>query len=159
MTEQWVQVAGFTLEISTHGRVRNTVTKHIRAPQAWKGYYRLRFGGKTHKIHHLVARAFIPNPLGLTEINHKDGCKSNNLVANLEWSTHQGNMQHAFETGLCKPLLGEDNGAAKLTADQVRQIRAKYIPGKVRQVDLGAEFGVSQRMISLIVRNEKWQHV
>lgn len=49
---------------------------------------------------------------------------------------------------------GENNKNHKLTLFQVEEIRRRYIPGKVRQQDLGNEFGVSQRNISVIVRNE-----
>ena len=36
-------------------------------------------------IHRLVAQTFLPNPLNLPQLNHKDECKSNNIVSNLEW--------------------------------------------------------------------------
>jgi len=38
-------------------------------------------------IHRLVAKAFIPNPLGYPVINHRDENPSNNVVSNLEWCT------------------------------------------------------------------------
>ena len=38
-------------------------------------------------VHRLVAEAFIPNPLGLETVNHKDEDKANNSAANLEWMT------------------------------------------------------------------------
>ena len=48
-------------------------------------------------IHTLVAEAFIPNPNNLSEVNHKDYNKENNYVDNLEWCTHNANMQDMFE--------------------------------------------------------------
>lgn len=48
---------------------------------------------------------------------------------------------------------------AKLSADQVRAIRAAYDAGDTRQVDLAAKYGVSQRAISLIVRRETYKDI
>lgn len=50
---------------------------------------------KGFRIHILVAKAFIPNPLNLPQVNHKDYDKRNNNVLNLEWSTGSMNQQHA----------------------------------------------------------------
>lgn len=49
---------------------------------------------KTKSVHQLVAEAFIPNPKGFLEVNHKDENKSNNESSNLEWCTHKYNMNH-----------------------------------------------------------------
>jgi len=48
---------------------------------------------------------------------------------------------------------------AKLSPAQVRQIRRAYSAGGVRQVGLAAKYGVSQRCISLIVRNETYKDI
>ena len=52
--------------------------------------------GKTYNVHRLVAETYIPNPDNLPEVNHKDEDKTNNNVANLEWSTHADNVQHSL---------------------------------------------------------------
>lgn len=46
------------------------------------------------KIHRLVAEAFIPNPNGYKEINHKDENKGNNCVENLEWCSRSYNINY-----------------------------------------------------------------
>jgi hypothetical protein len=48
---------------------------------------------------------------------------------------------------------------AKLSAAQVRAIRTRYTRGGVRQVDLASEYGVSQRVVSLIIRHESYKDI
>lgn len=50
---------------------------------------------QNYYIHRLVANAFICNPLNLSEVNHKDSNRQNNIVSNLEWVSRKGNMEHA----------------------------------------------------------------
>lgn len=58
-----------------------------------------------------------------------------------------------------RSLQGSDNPHSKLTEDQVREIRRLYATGTTTYRKLGSIFGVTHRMIRLIVTGEKWQHV
>jgi hypothetical protein len=50
---------------------------------------------KAFSIHRIVAEAFIPNPDGLPEVNHKDENTFNNAVENLEWCTRRYNIEYS----------------------------------------------------------------
>lgn len=49
-----------------------------------------------HYIHRLVAEAYLPNPEGLPEVNHKDENPKNPWVNNLEWCTHRYNTTYSI---------------------------------------------------------------
>lgn len=90
-----------------------------------------------HHVHRLVALAFIENKNNFSEVNHKDGNKSNNCVSNLEWISRSANAQHALDTGLNKQK-GLSHRGSKLNEEQVRAIRN----AKSSYRDIGRSFGV-----------------
>lgn len=53
---------------------------------------------------------------------------------------------------------GSDRPAAKLTDDQIVEIRHAYAHG-AKQADIGAEYGITQGLVSLIVNGKRWTHV
>lgn len=57
---------------------------------------------ETFRIHRLVASEFLTNPENLPFVNHKDGCKTNNKLDNLEYISPSDNVKHAYDTGLYK---------------------------------------------------------
>jgi hypothetical protein len=57
-----------------------------------------------------------------------------------------------------KVRRGEASRNAKLTEDEIRQIRALYAAGST-QVGLAAQFGVSQATVSRVVLRQGWAHV
>lgn len=98
--EIWKPVQGYEgYEVSSWGRVRNADTNDLLHQEKHeKGYMRVDLN-KDHKRHHmkvhrLVATAFIPNPEGKPQVNHKDGNNRNNSFTNLEWVTDEENKAH-----------------------------------------------------------------
>lgn len=102
-------------EVSNFGRVRSVdrIVESKRGPLKYRGRlistplnddgypaFNFCYAGKNKaaRVHQVVARAFIPNPDKLPEVNHKDEDKTNNHVTNLEWCTREYNMNYG--TGL-----------------------------------------------------------
>lgn len=59
---------------------------------------------KQFRIHRLVAIAYLDNPNNYPEVNHKDECKTNNLVENLEWCTGEYNNSYGIHAISNKPI-------------------------------------------------------
>lgn len=74
-----------------------------------------------HRVHRLVATAFIPNANNYPVVNHKDGDVQNNTVDNLEWCTSQYNTVHAY-----KNLNAGRNIRVKLTNRQTNETLIFY---------------------------------
>ena len=85
--------------ISDDGRLYNIKTHRELQGYLDKDGYRCfttRLDGRnvTYKAHRLVAMEYIPNPNNYPQVNHKNLNKSDNRVDNLEWVTHQQNIEH-----------------------------------------------------------------
>ena len=57
------------------------------------GYWRVALGRNNLKyVHRLMAMAFLPNPDGLTQVDHIDGNRLNLDLANLRWVSQKQNI-------------------------------------------------------------------
>lgn len=86
--------------ISSEGRIKNKAGTVREGYDHSSGYRRICINERDYCVHRLVAQSFLPNFLGLSIVNHKDGNKLNPRLYNLEWVSPSGNVQHAFNTGL-----------------------------------------------------------
>lgn len=153
MNEIWLPVEGYEefYEVSSLGRIRSLDRvfidkcgneKHLtgrilKQNHGTNGYLSVQFSVNDVKqrrmVHRVVAKAFIPNPENLPEVNHKDEDKYNNRIDNLEWcDRHYNNcygtkirrsmskMRHPIEAlkdGIVVATFRSQLDAAKITGN------------------------------------------
>ena len=93
--------------ISDNGEIYNIKKCCYMKPNLGKsGYYRIKLSNngvkKIFLVHRLVAETYLKNEFNKPQVNHINGIKTDNNIKNLEWSTRQENMQHAYKNGLMK---------------------------------------------------------
>lgn len=101
MIERWktVEIAP-AYEVSNLGQIRRkgTTKPMFQRVHPKKGYLEIQLsttdGRKWFRVHRLVALAWVPNPLGLPEVNHKRGDKTNCRASALEWIGRSENEKH-----------------------------------------------------------------
>jgi hypothetical protein len=100
-----------------------------------------------HRVMWLYFHGAIPEGL---QINHKDFCKTNNELANLELVTPYQNIQHAVRAGRMQAPRPNSN-KAKLSDDAIRVIQHLREDG-IPLWELAAHFKVSHPTIILALR-------
>ena len=171
--EEWKPVPGYEgYHVSNLGRIKS-LSRLIRAGNGLRqtqecilkqvchtGYLWVELWSerkpKRVSAHYLVLIAFVGPRLPGFQANHIDGNKRNNRPDNLEWVTAQENTLHAVRTGLKD--IGERHYYAKLTAQQVQEIRAMSAQG-VGPRRLARLFGVTHTNIGHIVHRRNWKSI
>jgi len=163
--EHWKEIPGYEgiYSVSNQGRVRrdspgrSTYVGRILSSKHASGYPQVRLCDNSiatmHKVHTLVAEAFLGLRPPSGEVNHLSGDKSDNRPENLEWTTRQGNVDHA------KLVLGTGPGNRKLKEKDIPRIRNLYATGQYSQTDLGNLYGVGYTAIAGVVYGQTWQHI
>lgn len=148
--------------ISKKGEVYSTKSKKkLKVSLSSSGYYTVYIDSVNRLLHRLLAQSFIPNPNNLRCVNHKDGCKTNNHLDNLEWCDYSYNNKHAYRTGLKRHWFthSENTPHHKLTQVEIDYIRHNHKPyDEVYSTKALAEkFGVSSSCVSMIVHERNWK--
>jgi hypothetical protein len=177
MEETWKPVVGYEgYEVSDQGNVRSwrikgNTKKPVTTPRllkAWKHGHGRKYcavklskdnKGHTISVHRIVLEAFVgPMPEG-QECRHLNGNPEDNRLENLAYGTHLENMDDLRRHGTHARLHGVEHGCAKLTEQDVLEIRALYADKKYNQYELASMYGIDQTNVSLIVRRKKWKHI
>lgn len=161
--EVWKAVKGYEglYEVSNFGQVRGLKRGRTLSPRAncRTGYLEvnLRRSGtqKTVRVHRLVAEAFLPNPFGLLEVNHKDEDKNNNSVDNLEWCDRHYNTSYGNRNKvLCEHLRKR---CAKISPKDVEKI--KLLRDNKSVLEIAHMFGISDSQVYRILKGVNWRDV
>lgn len=139
--EVWKDVCGYEglYQVSNMGFVKHLATRcgkgtgnyarkeHlVRQHKNNKGYYVVdlyrKNERKTMLVHRLVALAFVPNPMLMSVVNHKDETTDNNNADNLEWCSQKYNMNY----GTIRQRIAKGNGKPVVQFDKERKIIRRY---------------------------------
>lgn len=114
----WMSIPGWPYEVSNAGDVRSVASgKLLSAFLVGSGYPRVHLHKNGERlqvyVHRLVAEAFCAG-FG-TEVNHKNGFKTDNRSINLEWVTRSENEQHSrYRLGnLCARVIATPVGGGE----------------------------------------------
>lgn len=123
------------------------------------GYVRatLKYMGKHHYIaaHRLVWILTYGQIDSTLDINHKNGIRDDNRIANLELISRSGNVKHAFDVLDADRHLGEAQGANKLTREKVLEIVARCKSGQTFR-SIARDYGISNGTVSAIMGGRNW---
>ena len=142
--------------IRSTGVIYSRKGKVLKPQLCSQGYPAIIVQRKRYRIHRLVAQAFLENRDNLPHINHIDGCKTNNIVSNLEWCTPKHNYEHSIRLGLRPPF--NPLTTPKVTPADVKTIRDLYKKG-AKQKDLAIQYNIGLKSINNIVMYRTWKTI
>lgn len=144
-------------QVRTVGRTvtRNDGKKQFvkgRTLKQWhnsNGYLGVTFSvnGKTVQryVHRLIAQTFIPNPDKLPEVNHKNCVRTDNRIKNLEWVTHEENVEYREKHGKSSAeVSGRPVYAVSLKTLEVQWFKT--------QSEAGRELGVNGSNVNNVLK-------
>jgi hypothetical protein len=129
------------------------------------GYGSVGWHGKTRSAHRVAAylsgmltdmKAPNSSDRASTHVLHKCDNRKCCNPQHLFLGSYRDNMLDAYKKNRKSQLKGEAHTNAKLSNKQAQEIRMRYKKGE-KQIPLAKEFKVSQKVISLIIRNEAYK--
>jgi hypothetical protein len=117
------------------------------------GYCHIFYKGKERRVHRVAWMTWRgPIPDGLFVLHHCDNPRCIN-PKHLFLGTDADNAHDKISKGRAVNLKGEDHGNAKLTSQQVSEIRMSGLPQRVT----ASIYGVSKTEVGRIRRREYWR--
>jgi hypothetical protein len=146
--------------ISDMGEIKNMITGRILKQQMNdRGYQvvRVTIDRKkyTFRPHREVAKAFIPNPDNKPQVNHINGNKSDNRVANLEWCTNKENADHAIKNGLWNNVFKASRDNNEKRKKRIKAINIETNEEKIYESISEAEKDIGSRHITDVLKGKR----
>jgi len=121
--EAWRPVPGWPCEASYQGQIRTLargLPYVLRPHRDRKDYLKVSVGGRSARVHKLVALAFLPAPKkGKTQVRHLDGNKENCAAWNLAWGDDQDQRNDDRHAGKSRVKRGTGwNGSEREGIDR-----------------------------------------
>lgn len=181
MEEIWCDISDYKglYQVSTLGRVRSLDRviydqgrhwfqngKILKASSQKSGYLFVTLSkagkAKQYRVHRLVAQAFIPNPNGWPQVNHKDEDVTNNKVENLEWCTAKYNLNYGnHNQNVAKTLkqhkyqkIAIENGRKTSTPVLKFTLDGKFLEKYSSQVEAAKNNNIRQGSVSNCCRGK-----
>lgn len=132
------------------------------------GYPRMSIDGRNCKVSRLLMPFLMADPVDITGLEVMHTCHNPGCInpEHLRLGTHADNMQDMVDAGRARGGIerggishqsGERHGNARITWNEVHEIRRLYATGQYSQRELAGMFGVPHQHIGCIVRNERWK--
>lgn len=165
-TEKWAPIVGYEglYAVSNRGRIRREAPgkktfpgKILAQTKDNVGYFGVKLCRdgkvKAHRVHVLVAFAFIGQRPDGMDVCHNDGDRSNNLLSNLRYDTRRGNLLDMNAHGTSSK--GEHHVNARLTYQNAIEIRSMLESGET-MASLSVKYHVSESVIFRIKHKKSY---
>lgn len=174
--ERWRDIPGYRglYQVSDQGKVKSLARSKrkgagnyarseriLRTPPDPYGYPKVTLSKKgvekKYFVHRLVLLSFVGEcPSGM-ESCHNDGNPENSWLSNLRYDTPKGNAADKHRHGTINK--GSRNGGAKITEDDVVEMRDWYAEGEMTCKQLAEVYGLAASHTSDTLGRRKWSHV
>ena len=138
--------------------------KKMKSHLTHNGYLRLILipdsgGYKNWFVHRFVAEAYLENkPSEIHQINHKNLCKTDNSVNNIEWVTCKENLLHSWQHN--GPRVGERIGTSKNKEHTIIQVYECLQQGFTTKETLDFVPDITSKHVVNDIRSGKaWKHI
>lgn len=160
-SETFLSVPGYEglYEVSNLGNIKSLRSGKLLKQASNKDGYKmvsLTKDGKSRSygVHRLVALAFLPNPLNLPEVNHKDESHDNNVLENLEWISKKENRNYGtYRERMSKSLKESGTNNKSISAYDKKTL--KFVKSYDSITEAEKELGLSKGAIGQVLSGRR----